>query len=114
MPRRSLVNHCYDLRFARPQKATIAKRVRVIAKMEGMDVDDNAAEMLVEANGNDIRQARHRRKRFLLKTVKKKEKKYYIYMFVFCLSIVKNHFFRIYTVRKENKEKTGRVCKRVR
>lgn len=27
-----------------------------MAKMEGMDVDDNAAEMLVEANGNDIRQ----------------------------------------------------------
>lgn len=58
-PRRSLVNHCYDLRFARPQKATIAKRVKAIAQMEGMNVDDNAAEMLVEANGNDIRQARH-------------------------------------------------------
>ncbi|CAN0222858.1 unnamed protein product, partial [Ectocarpus fasciculatus] len=53
---RSLVNHCYDLRFARPQKVTIAKRVKAVAKMEGMDVDDNAAEMLVEANGNDIRQ----------------------------------------------------------
>lgn len=35
---------------------TIAKRVKAVAKMEGMDVDDNAAEMLVEANGNDIRQ----------------------------------------------------------
>ncbi|CAN0452894.1 unnamed protein product, partial [Laminaria digitata] len=55
---RSLVNHCYDLRFARPMKVTIAKRVKAVAKMEGMDVDDNAAEMLVEANGNDIRQAR--------------------------------------------------------
>lgn len=53
---RSLVNHCYDLRFSRPQKVTIAKRVKAVAKMEGMDVDDNAAEMLVEANGNDIRQ----------------------------------------------------------
>ncbi|CAM9762731.1 unnamed protein product, partial [Ectocarpus sp. 4 AP-2014] len=56
---RSLVNHCYDLRFARPQKVTIAKRVKAVAKMEGMDVDDNAAEMLVEANGNDIRQVLH-------------------------------------------------------
>lgn len=46
------------MRFARPQKVTIAKRVAAIAKMEGMDVDDNAAEMLVEANGNDIRQVR--------------------------------------------------------
>lgn len=53
---RSLANHCYDLRFSRPQKATIVKRVKAVAKMEGMDVDDNAAEMLVEANGNDIRQ----------------------------------------------------------
>lgn len=55
---RSLVNYCYDLRFTRPPKATIAKRVKAIAKMEGMDVDDNATEMLVEANGNDIRQVR--------------------------------------------------------
>lgn len=55
-PGRSLANHCYDLRFSRPQKVTIAKRVKAVAKMEGMDVDDNAAEMLVEANGNDIRQ----------------------------------------------------------
>ena len=54
------MNHCYDLRFARPMKVTIAKRVKAVAKMEGMDVDDNAAEMLVEANGNDIRQARDR------------------------------------------------------
>lgn len=52
------MNYCYDLRFIRPPKATIAKRVKAIAKMEGMDVDDNAAEMLVEANGNDIRQVR--------------------------------------------------------
>lgn len=59
------MNHCYDLRFARPQKATIAKRVKAIAQMEGMSVDDNAAEMLVEANGNDIRQARHLRRRFV-------------------------------------------------
>ena len=51
------MNYCYDLRFTRPAKATIAKRVKAIAKTEGMDVDDNAAEMLAEANGNDIRQA---------------------------------------------------------
>ncbi|CAN0024030.1 unnamed protein product [Ascophyllum nodosum] len=56
---RSLVNYCYDLRFTRPAKATIAKRVKAIAKTEGMDVDDNAAEMLAEANGNDIRQVLH-------------------------------------------------------
>lgn len=53
------MNHCYDLRFSRPQKATIARRAKAVAKMEGMDVDDNAAEMLVETNGNDIRQVVH-------------------------------------------------------
>ncbi|CAM9787308.1 unnamed protein product, partial [Choristocarpus tenellus] len=53
----SLVNHCYDLRFSRPQKATIIKRAKAVAAREGLEIEDNAAEMLVEANGNDIRQA---------------------------------------------------------
>ncbi|CAM9762324.1 unnamed protein product [Discosporangium mesarthrocarpum] len=56
---RSLVNHCYDLRFSRPQKASIAKRAKAVASKEGLIIDDNAAEMLVEANGNDIRQVLH-------------------------------------------------------
>lgn len=56
---RSLANHCYDLRFKRPIKTVIAKRMKAIAKSEGLDIDDNAAEMLSESVGNDIRQVLH-------------------------------------------------------
>lgn len=54
---RSLVNHCYDLRVKRPTKQQIAQRLVAIAAEEGMSMDSNAAEMLVEQCGNDIRQA---------------------------------------------------------
>lgn len=54
---RSLANHCYDLRVKRPTKSQIASRLVNIAAQEGLQVDSNAAEMLVEQSGNDIRQA---------------------------------------------------------
>jgi replication factor C subunit 1 len=54
---RSLANHCYDLKVKRPTKQQIAARLVNIAQKEGMTVDTNAAEMLVEQVGNDIRQA---------------------------------------------------------
>jgi replication factor C subunit 1 len=54
---RSLVNHCYDLKVRRPTKQQIATRLVAIAKGEGMLMEQNAAEMLVEQVGNDIRQA---------------------------------------------------------
>lgn len=54
---RSLVNHCFDLKVRRPTKQQIAARLVVIAKGEGMLMEQNAAEMLVEQVGNDIRQA---------------------------------------------------------
>ena len=53
---RSLANHCLDLRFARPNKETIAKRMEEIARSEGLDVEPNAMRMLVESVGSDIRQ----------------------------------------------------------
>ena len=53
---RSLAGHCYDLRVKRPTKQVIAKRVIEIAAKEGLIVEFNAAEMLVEQVGNDIRQ----------------------------------------------------------
>ncbi|KAJ1402755.1 P-loop containing nucleoside triphosphate hydrolase protein, partial [Ochromonadaceae sp. CCMP2298] len=53
---RSLVNHCFDLRVKRPTKQQIAQRMVQVAKIEGMELDPNAAEMLVEQSGNDIRQ----------------------------------------------------------
>ena len=56
---RTLANHCYDLRVKRPIKNIIAKRLVEIAALEGMTVEYNAAEKLVEEGGNDIRQAIH-------------------------------------------------------
>ena len=53
---RSLTNHCFDLRVRRPTKQQIAQKMIVIAHKEGLQVDSNAAEMLVEQAGNDIRQ----------------------------------------------------------
>lgn len=54
---KSLANHCYDLRVKRPTKTQIATRLVQIASKEGLQVDTNAAELLVEQSGNDIRQA---------------------------------------------------------
>ena len=53
---RSLANSCYDLRVKRPTKTQIANRLIGIARAEGLRVEQNAAEMLVEQTGNDIRQ----------------------------------------------------------
>ncbi|KAJ8609750.1 hypothetical protein CTAYLR_009246 [Chrysophaeum taylorii] len=53
---RSLANSCVDLRLKRPMKATIAKRLVQIAGREGLDLEQNAAELLAESCGNDIRQ----------------------------------------------------------
>ena len=53
---KTLANHCFDLRFKRPMKVTIAKRVVAIATKEGLTIEQNAAELLVESCGNDIRQ----------------------------------------------------------
>lgn len=52
---RSLAFSCYDIRFARPAKATIAQRAAHIAAAEGLDVEENALEALVESCGNDVR-----------------------------------------------------------
>ena len=56
---RSLAGHCYDLKVKRPTKGQIAKRLQEIGAKEGLTVEYNAAEMLVEQVGNDIRQVLH-------------------------------------------------------
>jgi replication factor C subunit 1 len=53
---RSLINHCYDLKFSKPDKRSIVKRLNEICKLEGYSIDDNTLEMLVETVGGDIRQ----------------------------------------------------------
>eukprot|EP00826_Nyctotherus_ovalis_P023358 TRINITY_DN1794_c0_g1_i4.p1 TRINITY_DN1794_c0_g1~~TRINITY_DN1794_c0_g1_i4.p1 ORF type:complete len:769 (-),score=253.97 TRINITY_DN1794_c0_g1_i4:133-2439(-) len=53
---RNLASHCYDLRFIRPQNATIKNHMKEILMTEGVQMDDNALEILIESAGNDIRQ----------------------------------------------------------
>ena len=56
---RSLANSCYDLKVRRPTRQQIACRLVNIAQQEGLHMDMNAAELLVEQSGNDIRQVIH-------------------------------------------------------
>lgn len=53
---KSLVGYCLDLRYRRPTKSVIARRAVQIGKLEGMNVEVNAAEAMAESCGNDIRQ----------------------------------------------------------
>lgn len=53
---RSLANHCLDLRFARPDARTIARRIGEIAAHEGIAMQPNGAEQLVTGCGSDLRQ----------------------------------------------------------
>ncbi|OMJ94988.1 hypothetical protein SteCoe_1680 [Stentor coeruleus] len=53
---KSLLNYCYDLKFAKPNKLQVVKRINDILKIEGLDIEPNAIEFVVESSGNDIRQ----------------------------------------------------------
>lgn len=53
---RSLANHCYDIRFHKPQKQIIARKIGEICANEGLVVDNNGLELLCESLGHDIRQ----------------------------------------------------------
>eukprot|EP00761_Pharyngomonas_kirbyi_P009323 gb/GECH01009339.1/.p1 GENE.gb/GECH01009339.1/~~gb/GECH01009339.1/.p1 ORF type:complete len:943 (+),score=281.54 gb/GECH01009339.1/:1-2829(+) len=52
---KSLVNYCIDLRFARPTKVQIAKKLARICKNEGMSINDNALQLMATELNNDIR-----------------------------------------------------------
>uniref|UniRef100_A0A0G4HIC4 BRCT domain-containing protein n=1 Tax=Chromera velia CCMP2878 TaxID=1169474 RepID=A0A0G4HIC4_9ALVE len=54
---RGIANSCLDLKVNRPAKNVIAQRLISIARAEGITVDTQAAEYLVEQTGNDIRQS---------------------------------------------------------
>jgi replication factor C subunit 1 len=53
---RSMINHCYELKFAKPDKRNIIKRLHEICKIEGMNISPESLEYLCESSGNDIRQ----------------------------------------------------------
>ncbi|KAG2373090.1 hypothetical protein C9374_012822 [Naegleria lovaniensis] len=52
---KTLIANCLDVKFSRPNKATIAKRILEICKQEKLSIDFNAVEYLVESLNNDIR-----------------------------------------------------------
>lgn len=52
----SLLNHCLDIKFTRPNTNHIVKRILQIADSEGLQIEEKAAELLVEQSGHDIRQ----------------------------------------------------------
>eukprot|EP00933_Yihiella_yeosuensis_P040860 TRINITY_DN35266_c0_g1_i1.p1 TRINITY_DN35266_c0_g1~~TRINITY_DN35266_c0_g1_i1.p1 ORF type:complete len:818 (-),score=211.02 TRINITY_DN35266_c0_g1_i1:195-2363(-) len=52
---RSLAFSCYDLKFSRPTKTTVAQRCAQIAAAEGLEVEQNALEALAESCGSDMR-----------------------------------------------------------
>lgn len=53
---KTLGNVSYDIRFSRPNKTQIAKRLLQITAKEGLQIEPTGLEHLVECAGNDIRQ----------------------------------------------------------
>lgn len=53
---RSLANHCFDLRFHKPNKNTVLKRLMQICQAEGLSIEPNALEVLIQSGSGDIRQ----------------------------------------------------------
>ncbi|KAI9594841.1 replication factor RFC1 C terminal domain-containing protein [Syncephalis fuscata] len=53
---RSLANYCLDLRFRRPEAASIRSRIMSIAFKEGLKLQPNAIDHLVASTHSDIRQ----------------------------------------------------------
>lgn len=53
---RSLANHCFDLRFGRPQVAQIKGAVKSILFKEGVKIPDKTIEEIIMATNNDVRQ----------------------------------------------------------
>ncbi|KAJ3213262.1 hypothetical protein HDU67_003105 [Dinochytrium kinnereticum] len=53
---KSLVNHCFDMRFRRPQTSEVEKTLKGIAAKEGLDLKPNVVDNLVKSTQGDIRQ----------------------------------------------------------
>jgi replication factor C subunit 1 len=53
---RSLAGHCLDVKFHKPMKTTMVKRLKEILIQEGGSGEDRALEQLIETFQNDMRQ----------------------------------------------------------
>jgi replication factor C subunit 1 len=54
---KTLANHCYDLRFNKPDKRQVVQLLLRICDKENLPAESNALEYLVESVNNDIRQS---------------------------------------------------------
>lgn len=53
---KTLAKHCLELKFSKPNKLQIIKKLQEILESENMKVDKNALELIIETSKNDIRQ----------------------------------------------------------
>ena len=53
---RSLAGHCYDIKFHKPDKKMIIKRLAYIIQKEGGKYTDKGLERLIDTMQNDMRQ----------------------------------------------------------
>ena len=51
----SLINYCYDLKFNRPSKEAVIRRILLICQAEKLNVDRGTLEKIIESSGMDIR-----------------------------------------------------------
>ena len=51
----SLVNQCLDLKFNKPGKDAIARRLQRICREQGLHLERDILEQVIESSGNDIR-----------------------------------------------------------
>ena len=53
---KTLAKYCLELKFSKPNKLQVVKKLKEIFNSEGMEVESNAIEVVVESCANDIRQ----------------------------------------------------------
>jgi len=52
---KSLLNYCLDVPFQRPNRISVRKRLMSIAQLEGLEIDSDTLDSLIELNNNDLR-----------------------------------------------------------
>ncbi|KAL9642133.1 hypothetical protein ABK040_007138 [Willaertia magna] len=52
---KTLITYCLDLKFSRPNKNVVTKRLAQICHQEGLSIDSNAIEHLIESLNGDVR-----------------------------------------------------------
>ena len=52
----SLLNYCYDLKFQRPSKEAILRRIKLICEDQHLGIEQSTIDKVIESSGQDIRQ----------------------------------------------------------